>query len=907
MNKLLLGCALSALAASSAYAQSTGSIDFENQKEIVVTGTRANGVDGVTIPQTARTKGVLTSEFIGHESPGQTINDTINMLPGVSFQNNDPYGSAGGTLSIRGFDGSRISQTFDGIPLNDTGNYSIYSNQQVDPELIEQVNVNLGTTDVDSPSAGASGSTVNIRTRNPSKDFHVRIQGSAGEFDFFRVFGVLDTGEFGPWGTRAFISASNSSNDAPYGHRGRIEKKQYNAKIYQPIGANGDFVSIAGHYNENRNGFFGSLPLRVDHTQSLAPTLAGQAPRVVGSDSSNRFPTTADERDYTVGPCTVNLAATAGKADLANSCGSTFDERYNPSNTGNIRVNSRFTLADNLVLTVDPSYQYVLANGGGTVVANEGLFDVDPTGTPGRANCATASGAGVNCQFGYLNGVPYFGKDLNGDGDKLDTVRMLAPSTTQTHRYGVIAGLRYEFTPDQTVRVAYTFDYGRHRQTGEVGLLNTNGAPFDFFPRDNPQTDVSGTILQKRDRLSHAILNQFSAEYSGRYFDALTVTAGVRAPFFKRELHQHCFTTSVTGFVDCFGTNTSELASYTASNPYTVNGAGLPSGSAPPGERTYKYNKVLPELGFVYKLTSAMALHANYSKGLQVPSTDNLYNDFYYPRGSTQANPKPETTDNFDVGARYTTGKLQAELAVWYTRFENRLAQAYDPIVDRSVYTNLGRVDRYGIDGSVSYQPIKPITLYAFGSYLKSKIKDNVAAGGGSTYNCSGASMGNNTDLVNCFFTKGKRESYQPVYTAGGRIEGNFSIFQVGLEAKRTGRRYVNDQNVPVALCTTIDAKGLPTSTNFTTPSGNCPTNAARNQVFGAFEKGYTLVNLDVRIALGSLVHNDRTYLQFNVYNLFDKFYSGGSSTTAQLQPTAITNVQIGAPRAVSGTLVVGF
>ena len=47
---------------------------------------------------------------------------------------------------------------------------------------------------------------------------------------------------------------------------------------------------------------------------------------------------------------------------------------------------------------------------------------------------SSASGAGVNCQFGYLNGVPYFGKDLNGDGDKLDTVRMLAPSTTQTHR-----------------------------------------------------------------------------------------------------------------------------------------------------------------------------------------------------------------------------------------------------------------------------------------------------------------------------------------------------------------------------------------------------------------------------------------------------------------------------------------
>ena len=420
--------------------------------------------------------------------------------------------------------------------------------------------------------------------------------------------------------------------------------------------------------------------------------------------------------------------------------------------------------------------------------------------------------------------------------------------------------------------------------------------------------DASGSILQKRDRTSIALLNQVSGEYSGRFFDALTVTAGVRAPFFERDLHQNCFTTSVTGFVDCFGNNpnAAAVAAYTQAHPYAVSAAGVPTGSALPGDRTYKYNKVLPELGFVYKLTQAIALHANYNKGLQVPSTDNLYNAYYYPRDNAAANPKPETTDNFDLGARYTTGKLQAEIAGWYTRFDNRLAQAYDPTVDRSVYTNLGRVDRYGVDGSVSYQPIKPITLYAFGSYLKSKIKDNVAAGGGSTYDCSNASLGNATDVVNCFFTKGKRESYQPVYTAGGRIEGNFSIFQLGLEAKRTGRRYVNDQNVPVAICTTI-VNGLPTTTNATTASGNCPSTAARNQVFGAFEKGYTLFNLDARVSLEPLVHSKGTYLQFNVYNLFDKFFVGGSSTSSQLQPTAITNVQIGAPRAVSGTLVVGF
>ena len=81
---------------------------------------------------------------------------------------------------------------------------------------------------------------------------------------FLRVFGVVDTGEFGPWGTRAFAAASMATNDAVYGNRGIIYKQQYNARIYQPIGSNGDFISVAIHYNQNRNNFFGSVPLRTD-------------------------------------------------------------------------------------------------------------------------------------------------------------------------------------------------------------------------------------------------------------------------------------------------------------------------------------------------------------------------------------------------------------------------------------------------------------------------------------------------------------------------------------------------------------------------------------------------------------------------------------------------------------------
>ena len=192
--------------ATPAFAQSTGTQDFE--KEIVVTGTRTGvqQVEGVSAPDTSKAKAVLTAENIERQNPGQTILDTINQIPGVSFQNNDAYGSAGGTLNIRGFSSDRVSLTFDGVPLNDSGNYAIYSNQQIDPELIEQVNVNLGTTDVDSPTASAAGGTVNLRTKKPDHDLGAMFSFSAGEYEFMRLFAKIETGDITQGGLRAWLN-----------------------------------------------------------------------------------------------------------------------------------------------------------------------------------------------------------------------------------------------------------------------------------------------------------------------------------------------------------------------------------------------------------------------------------------------------------------------------------------------------------------------------------------------------------------------------------------------------------------------------------------------------------------------------------------------------------------------------
>jgi iron complex outermembrane receptor protein len=165
---------------------------------------------------------------------------------------------------------------------------------------------------------------------------------------------------------------------------------------------------------------------------------------------------------------------------------------------------------------------------------------------------------------------------------------------------------------------------------------------------------VNGNIIEKRNRMSYAILHQISGEYSGRFFDnKLDFTAGVRAPFLRRDLTNNCFTTAANGNLDCLA-NSSMNAAYATAHPTY----------AAPQQRVIDYNRVLPQVGFTYKFTPQLSMFANYSMGMQVPGTDNLYQMFYYAANSTQAHPTPETTNNIDGGLRFASRKVGVQLGL---------------------------------------------------------------------------------------------------------------------------------------------------------------------------------------------------------------------------------------------------
>ncbi len=365
---------------ATAYAQSTGSVEFDKEA-IVVTGSRTKDVGGIQTPDAAKAKAVVTQEMISRSGPGQTVLDTINIVPGVSFQNNDAYGNSGGTL-----DDARLR--FDPRQLH-ARRHPAERQRQLQHlfELLDRSGTDRAGQR--QPRLDRRQLADRVGRRRHDQPAHARpvgrtraacINASLGEFDYRRLFAMVDTGTFTKWGTRAFIAGSTSKYDNPFNNYGKLDRQQYNAKIYQPIGTNGDFVSIAGRYNQDRNNFFGSLPLRWD------------ADRVVGSGTGNRFPRNNDEREYDINyPCTIDAPQPASPT-RPNSCGTEFDRRYNPSNSINIRGNSKFSITDQLTLTVDPSFQYTKANGGGTVHARrEYGYDINPTRSDGRANCSTAA------------------------------------------------------------------------------------------------------------------------------------------------------------------------------------------------------------------------------------------------------------------------------------------------------------------------------------------------------------------------------------------------------------------------------------------------------------------------------------------------------------------------------------
>jgi iron complex outermembrane receptor protein len=875
---------MAALSLTPALAQSTGTQDVET---VVVTGTRVNLNGLMNAAPVAKERSVITSDFLETQTSGQTVFQSLNFMPGINFTNNDPYGTSGGNIRMHGQDGNHISLTFDGMPLNDTGNYAIYTNQMPDPEIVDRVSALQGATDVDSPTAAATGGVIAISSDKPHDEFGAMGSVSMGEFSMLRAFARVDTGKIGPWGTTVFGTFSYQGYDKFKGS-GKLKKIQANLKLYQDFGDLGWF-SLAGHFNVNRNNSYYSPNYVQDSSLLTASQLSGSTDLIKDANgnyvatsraNSTGYNTTGWDRDY-ADTCTYNSSSgstpgtpTAGVADSTmTSCAPTstsgwYKLRINPSDTGNVRFHSLWHLMPKLTLTADANFQYVLATGG-NMTNSMSETDAKLKGTTTGTGTTTTA-------YGCISGV---GCDLNGDGDVKDTVLVMSPSVTNTRRYGFSSSLIYQLTEDQTIQAAYTLDWGLHRQTGQNGFINgLNGFYNPFGPvaqsGDHLVKSADGTAIRYRDRKSYAGMNQVAFDWEGNWLDGMVQSSvGYRIPFFERRLNQNCYEQAGSSTAFC---TTAVMGYYNAAqNYYTVaaNGSGTKyvgpsdgSGKASSSftlQATKRYSRPLPHLGLTVKPFGVEhQFFATYTQEIAAPRTDNLYlSALTVPTDNTSpwtafAATKPETSATYQFGYRYLGEDLQASVVLWNSQVRNRIVSTYDDATKTYFDHNIPGINFSGVDFESNYKVTEDLTLYANASYDHARITTNIVVGGGNAA------------------TLNKQLSETPKWTLSGRAIYDLTTWwNIGVGGKYVSRRNMTEDN-------------------------------------NIFVADYYTVNLDSRIKLDDIGLTGSS-LRFNVDNVFNKHYFGsiGSYTCFSTMSgcTSVPYANIASPRTFSVELTAAY
>jgi iron complex outermembrane receptor protein len=729
------------------------------------------------------------------------------------------------------------------MPLNDAGNYAVYAGERLDPEFLSNVNVITGSSEVDAPSASSLGGTINYNSINPAHTFGGLADASAGSFGEQRYAALINTGDVGPIGTRGVVEGSYTQDNKFTTGFGRDYKWQVNGKVYQDLHHDGDFVSVAAFYDRQLLSNYDGVDFA---STGAAPGAAQTYPVTTTGYNLHGLLNTPWNTDYNRYYAQPGTAATNQYFQGL---------QLNPTYTGNIRGALLYTLAPNLKLAVDPSYQWVLATGGTyshtssyppAVITGQDPRLVGSGPTANNSNYAACLGP-----TGQVTGLDLDGATGAGGAPVCsDNVRTVNPSITQTQRYTVNTDLIWTPAPGQLVQVSYSYDHAYIRQTGDFGTVQANGWPTSVFGGlagwGTPILTAAGQPLESRNRLTLASLNQISGEYIGKFFDDhLRLDLGVRDPFLSRDLNQYCYTSPPQNVYCNASAAVAAKAGYAVA-PFTI---------------SKSYSKPLPTVGATWNFDPVHSVFIDYTEALNAPVNDDLYSIGLLGSGGTSIttpgtdNVQPETSRTIEGGYRYQASRLKFTVDGYYIEDNNHIVSTYNLETGDNVDTNVGAIHFYGFEGQVGWVPIDHLTLVGTISYEHSQVINNIPYS--ATYTIPVA---------------GKQFYDTPPWMIGGSATYDWRDFSFSGQFKYVDARYATALN------------------DLTIPS-------------------YVTVDASVRWNLNWL--RAGTSLQFNVNNLFDERYIGSinyaTTNNSALPGFSQSFADQGAPRTFQGTLRTTF
>jgi iron complex outermembrane receptor protein len=466
----------------------TGSaLPTTNAATVTVTGKKV-GMGLMVQEDAPKARSTVTAEELAKQRTTGNVYDALALMPSVNTYSYDGTGLFGGGLTLRGFNSDQVGVTINGVPVNDSGSFTVFPQEYVDAENTCSEYVTQGSTDVDSPQVGATGGNIGITTCDPEDVQRFRFAQTLGQLNLAKTYLRYDTGRFAHDYAKFFVSYSHAEADKWKGFGGA-------KRDHVDMGFNWDwdkFNYIHGTilFNSAVNNNINSISLADlkanGYYYDYSGTFQGHAAPSPGKAVTDPAPSASGNSYYALS--------------------------LNPFEDVIASATAKFRLNDSTDIKIVPYYWYGYGTGG---VEQKQLSE------SGFLNSAT--------------GKVTSGVDLNGDGDTLDKVTVYSGSVTRTQRPGVTASVT-ENIGDHQILGGIWYERATHRQTGPAELVDGSGGGENVWLQGQQIFRPDGTPYESRNWTTISTAYQAYLQDTISLMDnKLLVNVGVRDPHVKRD------------------------------------------------------------------------------------------------------------------------------------------------------------------------------------------------------------------------------------------------------------------------------------------------------------------------------------------------------------------------------------
>ena len=230
-----------------------------NSEAITVTAAAAHktadGVTGlqpggglITVQVAPKSVSTVTTDYILKQAPATSPFMLTQLLPGADVSEVDPWGLSGGSISLRGLNQTEMAFVWEGSPIADIGVYTTYPSEFSDSENLDELTLQQGSSNIDTPTINGSGGLFTFHDRDPLDHFGGLADYGYGTYKYNREFARIDTGLIGNTGVKAFVSISNQ-HDRAWRGSGVDDRLHTDWKFVKEWG-NGNRVALVGAYQD---------------------------------------------------------------------------------------------------------------------------------------------------------------------------------------------------------------------------------------------------------------------------------------------------------------------------------------------------------------------------------------------------------------------------------------------------------------------------------------------------------------------------------------------------------------------------------------------------------------------------------------------------------------------------------